>query len=94
VSDEIISEFSDYLNINSSLIISINGYTDDVGEEEYNQLLSERRAFAVYEKLIKNGVPREKLKYQGFGERSPKNNNEDDAERELNRRTEFYIIKK
>ena len=94
MSDEIISEFSDYLNINSSLIISINGYTDDIGEEQYNQLLSERRAFAVYEKLIKNGVSRERLRYQGFGERNPKNNNEDDTERELNRRTEFYIIKK
>ena len=94
VSNEIISEFSNYLNINSSLIISINGYTDDIGELQYNQLLSERRAFAVYEKLIENGVTKKRLKYQGFGEKNPKNNNTNDAERELNRRTEFYIIKR
>ena len=94
VSDEIILEFSSYLEINNNLIISINGYTDNIGEVEYNKKLSEKRALAVYQKLVDNGVSEKRLAYKGFGEQFPKNNNVTETERELNRRTEFYIIKK
>ena len=94
VSNEIILEFASYLEINKNLIISINGYTDNIGEEEYNEKLSEKRAYAVYQKLVDNGVSKKRLDYQGFGEQFSKNKNVDEAERELNRRTEFYIIKK
>ena len=94
ISNEIIIEFAEYLNINSSLIISINGYTDDIGELDYNKKLSEQRALSVYNQLIANGVIEKRLKYQGFGEEYPKNDNSSEDERELNRRTEFYIIKK
>ena len=75
-------------------MISINGFTDDIGETAYNQKLSEKRAFAVYNELIKNGVEAKRLRYQGFGERQPKNNNSNEEERKLNRRTEFFIVKK
>ena len=94
VSNEIILEFASYLEINKNLIISINGYTDNIGEEEYNEKLSEKRAYAVYQKLVDNGVSEKRLDYQGFGEQFSKNKNVNEAERELNRRTEFYIIKK
>ena len=46
------------------------------------------------QKLVDNGVSKKRLDYQGFGEQFSKNKNVDEAERELNRRTEFYIIKK
>ena len=39
VSESIIVEFSEYLKVNSGLIISINGYTDDIGESIYNHCL-------------------------------------------------------
>ena len=94
ISNEIIIEFAEYLKINSSLIISINGYTDDIGELDYNKKLSEQRALSVYNHLIANGVIEKRLRYQGFGEEYPKNGNSSEDERELNRRTEFYIIKK
>ena len=94
ISNEIIIEFAEYLKINSSLIISINGYTDDIGELDYNKKLSEQRALSVYNHLIANGVIEKRLRYQGFGEEYPKNDNTSEDERELNRRTEFYIIKK
>ena len=94
VTSSIVMEFADYLKINKSLMISINGFTDDIGETAYNQKLSEKRAFAVYNELIKNGVEAKRLRYQGFGESKPKNNNSNEEERKLNRRTEFFIVKK
>ena len=94
VTSSIVMEFADYLKNNKSLMISINGYTDDIGETAYNQKLSEKRAFAVYNELIKNGVEAKRLRYQGFGESKPKNNNSNEEERKLNRRTEFFIVKK
>ena len=94
VSERIIVEFSEYLKVNSGLIISINGYTDDIGESIYNQKLSENRALSVYNSLIKNGIPSQRLEFKGYGEQNPKNNNLNEKERALNRRTEFYVIKK
>ena len=62
--------------------------------KEYNKKLSEKRALAVFQKLVANGVSEKRLAYKGFGEQFPKNNNVTELDRELNRRTEFYIIKK
>ena len=94
ISDEIILEFVSYLEINNTLIISINGYTDSIGEINYNQVLSEKRAFAVYQRLIDSGISSERLSYKGFGEKFPKNQNISEKGRRLNRRTEFYIVKR
>ena len=94
VTEKIIIEFADYLKLNKSLMISINGYTDDIGEQNYNQKLSENRAFSVYNELISNGVSSDRLEYKGFGESNPKNQNLSESERKLNRRTEFYVLKK
>ena len=94
VSNEIILEFAEYLKTNSSMIISINGYTDNIGELDYNKKLSRERALSVYNKLITYGIAENRLEYKGYGEENPKNDNSSDELRELNRRTEFFIIKK
>jgi outer membrane protein OmpA-like peptidoglycan-associated protein len=94
VSNEIILEFAEYLKTNGSMIISINGYTDNVGELDYNKKLSRERALSVYNKLISYGITENRLQYKGYGEENPKNDNSSDELRELNRRTEFLIIKK
>ena len=94
VSNEIILEFAEYLKTNSSMIISINGYTDNIGELDYNKKLSRERALSVYNKLIIYGIAESRLQYKGYGEANPKNDNSSDELRELNRRTEFFIIKK
>ena len=94
VSNEIILEFAEYLKTNSSMIISINGYTDNIGELDYNKKLSRERALSVYNKLIIYGIAESRLQYKGYGEGNPKNDNSSDELRELNRRTEFFIIKK
>ncbi|MCL2799253.1 MAG: autotransporter outer membrane beta-barrel domain-containing protein [Endomicrobia bacterium] len=67
------------------------GHTDRIGSPEYNQALSERRAKAVYDKLIEFGVPANKLTYKGFGFTRPINaadTEEADAE---NRRVEIKV---
>ena len=94
VSNEIILEFAEYLKTNSSMIISINGYTDNIGELDYNKKLSRERALSVYYKLINYGIAKNRLQYKGYGEGNPKNDNSSHELRELNRRTEFFIIKK
>ena len=80
--------------MNSSLIISIDGYTDDIGEIDYNLKLSENRALAVYNELIKNGIPASRLSYKGYGKSKPKNANLNEEQRKINRRTEFFVKKK
>lgn len=81
------------LTENTRLSIQINGHTDNVGEEEDNQVLSEARAKAVYDYLLQVGIPAERLAYQGFGESKPIKSNETAEGRQRNRRTEFILIK-
>lgn len=82
---------------NPLLKIEIAAHTDSRGPDDYNRLLSQRRAEAVVEWLIKNGVMRERLRAQGYGESLPANhciNGVDCSEEQhqQNRRTEFIIL--
>ena len=76
---------------NESLEIEIHGHTDNQGEEDYNQTLSENRAKAVYNYLIGKGIAKERLSYKGFGESKPIATNDTKEGRQLNRRTEYVI---
>jgi len=71
------------------LKMQINGYTDNVGSESANLLLSEQRAKAVYDYLIKQGVTSSQLSYKGFGESWPIDTNDTEEGRSNNRRTEI-----
>ena len=73
------------------LNIQINGHTDNVGNEADNLLLSEKRAKAVYGYLIEKGIDSVRLRYKGFGETKPVADNESEAGRKVNRRTEFVV---
>jgi outer membrane protein OmpA-like peptidoglycan-associated protein len=73
--------------------INIEGYTDNVGEEDYNQLLSERRAHAVTEYLVARGFDTRRIKLTiGYGEANPVETNETDDGRAQNRRVIFRIV--
>ena len=67
---------------------------DSTGEKAHNQRLSERRADAVVEYMIKNGISPERLAAVGFGAEKPIASNAEEEGRKKNRRTEFYIIRK
>src|SRR5688500_8219546 len=73
--------------------IQVEGHTDWIGETSYNQGLSERRANAVYEYLIANGLDKDRIEQViGYGETKPVESNETDEGRAHNRRVEFRIV--
>lgn len=77
---------------NPYMKIRIDGHTDNVGQETDNQLLSENRAKAVYNFLVKKGIQTTRLSYKGFGEAQPIDTNETAEGRQNNRRTEFLVV--
>lgn len=92
-SEKELVELKKLLEVNTNLRIRINGHTDNVGDAESNQQLSEKRAKAVYDFLVDAGIPTERLDYMGFGEKNPIADNDTEAGRQLNRRTEFEVLK-
>lgn len=74
--------------------VRIEGHTDSIASDEYNQSLSERRAASVVQWLASHGVERPRLASAGFGEKKPVASNDDAAGRQRNRRVEVVIAKK
>ncbi|HEY3837582.1 MAG TPA: OmpA family protein [Bryobacteraceae bacterium] len=72
--------------------LQIYGYTDDVGTDQYNQSLSERRAKAVSDYLAQSGVPVEIMSTKGFGKDTPRVKGSSLEAREKNRRVEIGIV--
>lgn len=72
---------------------SIEGHTDSVGSKSSNQLLSERRANAVRDYFISNGVNADRLTAKGFGEEYPIDSNSTASGRKNNRRVEVKLKK-
>lgn len=73
--------------------IKISGHTDSQGSHDYNLVLSESRALAVYSYLIERGISSERLDFKGYGKMQPIATNETVEGRQLNRRVEFEVIK-
>ncbi len=78
----------------AKLKIEISGHTDNIGSAAYNNKLSESRAQAVVDYLIKKGIDKSRLEFKGYGFEQPIASNDTDEGRQLNRRTEFKIISK
>ncbi len=72
--------------------VRVEGHTDNVGSDDYNQWLSQERVNSVRTYLIKRGVPAERLDAVGYGEAKPISSNDTAAGREKNRRVEFVLI--
>ena len=73
--------------------VSIEGHTDNIGSEQYNQRLSERRAAAVKEHLLKHGAADgARLKTKGYGKSKPIADNSTEKGRFENRRVEILIL--
>jgi outer membrane protein OmpA-like peptidoglycan-associated protein len=85
--DKLQKIFAEYPETN----ILIEGHTDDVGTDEYNMSLSERRANAVGDYLKAAGISPSRMIVKWYGERQPKVENNSDANRALNRRVQFVI---
>ncbi len=86
-----LSQIIRFLSNNPDTKITIAGHTDDQGTEQYNMILSEKRAKAVYDYLINQDINPDYLTYVGYGESKPLVKNEDEESRQINRRIEFLI---
>jgi outer membrane protein OmpA-like peptidoglycan-associated protein len=71
--------------------IDIRGYTDDIGDSTYNVRLSERRALAVKEELVRREIPASRISVKGFGPAHPLMTNALPEGRMMNRRVEVEI---
>lgn len=80
---------------NKTMKIEIDGHTDNSGNHLYNKTLSHKRAESVVQWLVTKGIDQSRFMAKGYGDEMPLASNDDEEEgRELNRRTEFVIIKK
>ena len=83
---------TEFLKLNKDVRIEIGGHTDHTGTASGNRMLSENRARTVYEHLLKQGVPAERMSYRGYGQEQPIADNSTEEGRSQNRRTDFSII--
>jgi outer membrane protein OmpA-like peptidoglycan-associated protein len=82
------------LKENNTMIVQINGHTDNVGKASDNLTLSNNRAKSVVSYLVSKGIEPARLKSQGFGATRPIADNNTEEGRAKNRRTELQVISK
>ena len=80
-----------FLNKHPDRSVAIEGYTDSVGSEDYNQALSQRRADSVRSYLVRSGIGSGRLTASGMGTSDPVAGNDSAAGRQQNRRVEVIV---
>lgn len=90
----VLALFIEFLKDNPTVKVEIQGHTDNIGNDDANQKLSEQRAKAVYDYVIGKGIPADRLRYKGYGESQPIADNNTATGRAKNRRTVFLIYEK
>jgi outer membrane protein OmpA-like peptidoglycan-associated protein len=88
---EKLAKISGILLAHSGLTLQIEGHTDSVGGDEFNQQLSERRADSVRDFLAEQGVPGSSITARGFGKTQPVAPNDTPEGRQRNRRVELVV---
>ena len=89
--DKYFNESNAYLDKNSQARLSITGYTDAIGSDEYNQSLGYRRAQSMQHYFKSKGMPANKIIIDSKGEKEPLDNNNTTAGRANNRRAAITI---
>ena len=74
-----------------SLHLQVEGHTDSVGTDDYNQQLSEKRAGTVRDYLVQQGISTDAIEARGFGKTEPVASNDSPEGRQQNRRVEMVI---
>ncbi len=90
----IIDELADNLDRYERVILEVQGHTDNIGGEVFNDSLSIARAEAVKTALVQRGIESSRLRTRGFGLTMPVASNDTEEGRALNRRTVFKILRK
>lgn len=88
---EKLAKISGIVTAHPGLKLELEGYTDSVGSEEFNQKLSEGRARNAMNYLISQGVSADSIVSRGFGESKPIESNDTEQGRQMNRRVEMIV---
>ncbi len=89
-----IDELAELMERYPKLRLEIQGHTDNIGGEEFNQKLSDARAKSVMQEMIKRGIEEKRLRARGFGMSQPVAPNDSERNRAINRRTQFVVLAK
>ena len=91
--ENVVTRISDTMKNNPELKVAVVGHTDSTGNFNYNIQLSERRAKAIVQALVKDGVEADRLAAVGVGPLSPIAPNDTPEGRAQNRRVELVLIR-
>jgi OmpA-OmpF porin, OOP family len=91
-SKKAIDEITAMLKANPALKVSIEGHTDNVGNSQSNQTLSENRAKAVMNEIVSNGIDKTRLVSKGWGQTKPIDDNKTEEGKAKNRRVEVVKL--
>jgi outer membrane protein OmpA-like peptidoglycan-associated protein len=86
-----IDQLAQFLTEHSERRVQIDGFTDSVGPDAYNEELSRRRADAVKAALVSRNIDPARISTEGYGKAYPVASNSDSGGRQLNRRVEIVI---
>lgn len=87
-----LNESGKVLYLNPTMTIEIQGHTDEIASEEYNQILSEKRAESAKEYFVLRGIDPDRISTRGFGESRPIAPNDTPEQRARNRRIEIKVL--
>ncbi len=82
----------EWMKTNKKVMVQIEAHTDDIGSEEFNRVLSEKRAKGIVSYLNKKGIQSTRMKSKGFGETKRRAEGESEEARAQNRRVELHIL--
>lgn len=91
VAKENLKEMASIMKKYPENVLAVNGFTDSVGSDDFNEQLSKQRAKAVKTALVANGVPAETISTDGKGEANPVADNSSVEGRKKNRRVEIQV---
>lgn len=90
-STQALNTLLNYLKMNKQLNAHFVGHSSNEGTVDHNQVLSEERAKAICDFLIKKGIAESRLSFEGKGDKSPISPNDSESNRALNRRVELVL---
>lgn len=90
--DPFLKRIVSVINSHSDLRVRVTGNTDADGSDQYNDHLSERRAQAIIEFFVKEGLRRDRIVIDFKGEKNPVSDNQSSEGKQLNRRVDFEFI--
>jgi outer membrane protein OmpA-like peptidoglycan-associated protein len=90
--EEVLKRNLKILEDNPSIVVEVWGHTDEKGQDAYNMKLSQTRANAVRDWLVSHGISPDRVKAQWYGQTKPREPNDTEEGRKMNRRVGFHII--